>query len=526
MSQPSGALSRYDTVAPLLAAGSIIGTYRVLKKIGEGGMGSVYLGEHTLLGRKAAIKVLLSSLSADEGTVKRFFNEARAVTRIADPGIVQIFDFGHHTDGGAFIVMELLEGEPMDKRLRNIGKFGLIECMRLMRLICTALGAAHAKGIVHRDLKPENIFIVPDPAVPGGERAKILDFGIAKLSGDEPGNQTRTDVLIGTPTYMSPEQCRGGAAIDHRSDIYAIGCVMFTMLTGRPPFDGMGSGDLIAAHLREAPPLASSRIPELPAIVDQILQKCLRKAPAERFQSMTELARVLGSVEQTQSGSSTGINAVDPPGAFVPSGQMPLSELLVPGNGSAVPGPTLATEWAGTTEMQLPRPRSAPPEPAAAGTGTTLSSATTLRTASGQSSTTRRLRGQRWIASLVAAVAVIGAVAFIALRGGDDASRTPPLAQRGGNGRVETDTQPAAIDAGLSTAAPPALATGDTARVVPAASDAGVSDAAPLAGVIDAAVRPVHRPKPGTKDPRQPSMGGDHDRAAGSATPLRINRTD
>ncbi len=160
-----------------------------------------------------------------------------------------------------------------------------------MLLICTSLEAAHAKGIVHRDLKPDNIFIVSDPAVPGGERAKILDFGIAKLSGDEPGNQTRTDVLIGTPTYMSPEQCRGGGAIDHRSDIYAIGCVMFTMLTGRPPFDGMGSGDLIAAHLREAPPLASSRIPELPAIIDQILQKCLRKAPAERFQSMSELVR-------------------------------------------------------------------------------------------------------------------------------------------------------------------------------------------------------------------------------------------
>ena len=134
-------------------------------------MGTVYLGEHTLLGRKAAIKVLLPSLSANEEIVKRFFNEARAVTRIADPGIVQIFDFGHHTDGSAFIVMELLEGEPMDKRLKRLGKFGLIECLRLMRMICTSLAAAHAKGIVHRDLKPENIYIVSDPAVTGGERA-------------------------------------------------------------------------------------------------------------------------------------------------------------------------------------------------------------------------------------------------------------------------------------------------------------------------------------------------------------------
>ncbi len=275
-----------------------IGAYNVLRKIGEGGMGAVYLGEHTLLGRKAAIKVLLPSLSADQAVVRRFFNEARAVTQISDPGIVQVFDFGYHTDGSAFIVMELLEGESMTTRLRRIGTLNVSDCVRLVRMTATSLAAAHAKGIVHRDLKPDNIFIVGDPAVTGGERPKILDFGIAKLSGDVPDmHKTRTGALIGTPVFMSPEQCRGAGQIDHLSDIYSLACVMFRLLTGRPPFVSQGSGEVIAMHLREPAPFAAAHVPELPDTVDLILQRCLQKNPAARFQSMTELAAALGQVE-------------------------------------------------------------------------------------------------------------------------------------------------------------------------------------------------------------------------------------
>jgi eukaryotic-like serine/threonine-protein kinase len=168
-------------------------------------MGVVYLGEHTLLGRLAAIKVLLPALSANQEIVQRSFNEARAVAQIADPGIVQVYDFGQHTDGSAFIVMELLQGEPVDRRLARIGRFTPIDCLRLTALICRSLAAAHARGIVHRDLKPENLFIVGDPVVTGGERPKILDFGIAKLSSSEPGAlKTRTGMMMGTPVYMSP----------------------------------------------------------------------------------------------------------------------------------------------------------------------------------------------------------------------------------------------------------------------------------------------------------------------------------
>jgi serine/threonine-protein kinase len=298
-----------------------IGTYNILGKIGEGGMGAVYLAEHTLLGRRAAIKVLLPDFSSNEKIVRRFFNEARAVTQIADPGIVQVFDFGY-VDGGAFIVMELLEGESMTHRLKRIGRFSVHDMLRLMRMVCGSLEAAHAKGIVHRDLKPDNLFIVGDPAVTGGERPKILDFGIAKLSGDPSDmHQTNTGALIGTPLYMSPEQCRGAGDVDHRSDIYSIGCVMFKLLTGRSPFRGAGSGDIIAAHLREPPPFAASLVPDLPELVDMILQRCLQKDPAQRYQSMRELADALEQAEHVLQHASVPTLAVDmrPSAPIVPT---------------------------------------------------------------------------------------------------------------------------------------------------------------------------------------------------------------
>ena len=285
--------------------GAVIGNYQLVRKLGEGGMGVVYLGQHTLLGRHAAIKVLLPALSARTDIVNRFFNEARAVTSISDPGIVQVFDFGYHSDGSAFIVMEFLEGEPLDRRLARLGRLPAYEALRLCRQVASSLAAAHAQHIVHRDLKPENIFLVRDGEVASGERSKILDFGIAKLSDEHPGKvKTNTGMLMGTPTYMSPEQCRGLAEIDHRSDIYALGCVLFHLLTGRPPFEGEGIGDIISAHIREPAPSPSSRAPEIPPNVDALVLHCLAKAPADRFQTMVELASALGSLlEQVPAGA-------------------------------------------------------------------------------------------------------------------------------------------------------------------------------------------------------------------------------
>jgi serine/threonine-protein kinase len=274
---------------------SLIGQYRIVRKIGAGGMGLVYLGEHTLLRRRAAIKTLLPTVAANKEIVERFFNEARATSAIADPGVIQIFDFGYHVDGTAYIVMELLEGEALSARLDRLGKLALGDALRFARQVTGSLAAAHARDIVHRDLKPENIFLVRDAEAQGGERTKIIDFGICKVGAGDP-MLTEVGVMIGTPVYMSPEQCRGSAEVDARSDVYAFGCLLFHMLTGRPPFVGEASGDLVVAHLEQEPPPPSQLAPGLPPAVDALVLRCLAKPPDERFASMVELQAALGAL--------------------------------------------------------------------------------------------------------------------------------------------------------------------------------------------------------------------------------------
>jgi tRNA A-37 threonylcarbamoyl transferase component Bud32 len=449
----------------VLAEGAAIGAYRVLYQLGEGGMGVVYVGEHALLGRRAAIKVLLPSLSANAEILQRFFNEARALTQITDPGIVQVFDFGQSADGSAFIIMELLEGEPFDRRLARLGRFSVIDTLRLLTMICRSLGAAHAKGIVHRDLKPENLFIVGDPAVTGGERPKILDFGIAKLSNNEPSAlKTRTGTMMGTPVYMSPEQCRGAGDIDHRSDIYSIGCVMMTMLTGRPPFEAEASGELIVAHLREPPPLIASRVPGIPAFLDQIAQCCLAKSPADRFASMADLADALTA-----------------------AGAMLLR------TGAPTAGPRFSVGAAATSPGQLPPDASA----------ILLPPTTTLGGATGQTVLARPARAPPPIAALVcAAIAIAGAatvsITYVVTRAHRRASAaaSSPVAQ-----------VPVPV---VTPAAPPALPldasvapTGESPRDRALPSDAGVPDpGAPGAAVTDVVAVDAGTPDAAPRPPR------------------------
>ncbi|HZJ67230.1 MAG TPA: serine/threonine-protein kinase, partial [Kofleriaceae bacterium] len=273
-----------------------IGQYRVTGVIGRGGMGAVYSAEHSLLGRPAAIKILLPELSQKQDIVMRFFNEARAATAIRHPGIVEIYDFGWTPEGAAYIVMEHLEGETLSRRAAR-ARFSWQNALAIARQIAGALSAAHAKGIVHRDLKPENIFLVRDPEVPGGERIKLLDFGIAKLAGETATtvHVTRTGAVMGTPTYMAPEQCRG-VPIDHRADLYSLGCIVFELCTGRPPFVGEGAGDVLAAHIHvPAPTLAGAGV-KVPAPVEHLLQRLLVKSPDRRIQSADELIREIDAV--------------------------------------------------------------------------------------------------------------------------------------------------------------------------------------------------------------------------------------
>jgi hypothetical protein len=291
-----------------VVVGQQVGQYRILEQIGAGGMGAVYRAEHVMLGRHAAVKVLHSEFGTRPEIVTRFFNEARAATQIADPGIVQIFDFGQH-DGRAYIVMELLVGETLDARIRRVGVLEIGDAMRVMRQVASSLGAAHARGIVHRDLKPENIFLCRDPEVAGGERAKLLDFGIAKLTQDTGGAKTSTSAVIGTPLYMSPEQCRGAGGVDQRSDVYSLGCVLYAVLTGTPPFDAVGHGELIIMHVQQVPVPPSHRAPGIPPALDALVLRCLEKDPARRFNSGTELAHAL---EMLRTGSYPGMSPTAP----------------------------------------------------------------------------------------------------------------------------------------------------------------------------------------------------------------------
>jgi tRNA A-37 threonylcarbamoyl transferase component Bud32 len=259
-------------------------------------MGVVWMATHGVLGRRAAIKILRPEYSTQHDTVTRFFNEACAAAAISDPGIIQVFDVGRH-DGAAFIVMELLDGETLDARVKREGVLPVVPALRLCRQVAIAIGAAHERGIIHRDLKPENIFVVRDPEVTGGERAKVLDFGVAKLAGNiGRHHRTVTSVVVGTPRYMSPEQCRGAGPVDQRSDIYSLGCVLFTLMVGRPPFDTMATGVLIMQHMSDPPPRPSSIAPNVPAEVDELILRCLAKEPADRYASGTEIADAIDAL--------------------------------------------------------------------------------------------------------------------------------------------------------------------------------------------------------------------------------------
>jgi serine/threonine-protein kinase len=274
--------------------GTTIGQYRVTGLIGRGGMGVVYAAEHTLLGRPAAIKVLLPELSQNQDIVMRFFNEARAATAIRHPGIIEIYDFGWTPDRAAFIVMERLDGETLARRASRM-RLHWPDVLAIARQIAGALSAAHARGIVHRDLKPDNVFLVADPEVPGGERIKLLDFGIAKLADPSSSSKTSTGTVMGTPAYMAPEQCRG-VAVDHRADLYALGCVIYELCCGRPLFVGEGAGDVLAAHIHLPVPPMAAHGADVPPAVEQLILHLLAKAPADRVQSAEALIHAIDAV--------------------------------------------------------------------------------------------------------------------------------------------------------------------------------------------------------------------------------------
>jgi eukaryotic-like serine/threonine-protein kinase len=267
--------------------GRVVGKYRILAQIGEGGMGIVYRAEHIVLGSPAAVKVLLEQFTRDPVVVDRFFQEAKAASGIRHVGIVDVFDYGRLPSGQAYIAMELLRGEDLSAFRARRGRLAPELAVEIGVQVMAALNATHVVGVVHRDLKPDNIVLVRDPGAPGSIRVKILDFGIAKLIGDRYGArpQSRGGTILGTPAYMAPEQCRGGLEIDARADLYSVGCILFELLSGRPPFIGSGDGEVMAMHIYEPPPRLTNLVPDVPVELDALLAKLLTKAPEDRIPS-------------------------------------------------------------------------------------------------------------------------------------------------------------------------------------------------------------------------------------------------
>ena len=267
--------------------GNAVGEYQIESLLGEGGMGQVYAAVHPRIGKKAAIKVLRTEFCSQPETVERFVQEARAVNQIGHPNIVDIFSFGELPDGRSYFVMEWLKGENLQTRVKR-QRLTRNEICDFVEAITRALEAAHEKNIVHRDLKPENVYLHSLR----GERPiiKLLDFGIAKLTGDDEQRveRTRTGAIMGTPRYMAPEQARG-MEIDHRVDVYSLGVMLFEFVTGQPPFDAQHAMDLIMQHVMQAPPAMSDFVTGVPTAFNDLVRAMMAKNPAER----PPLARLL-----------------------------------------------------------------------------------------------------------------------------------------------------------------------------------------------------------------------------------------
>jgi hypothetical protein len=355
-----------------LAPGDTVGEYEIEAKIGEGGFGTVFRAQHPLIGKLVAIKVLARQYSAQPEMVSRFVAEARAVNQIRHRHIIDIFAFGQLPDGRHYYVMELLDGEALDEHLAAVGRVPLGEAIPILRAIARALDAAHGKGIAHRDLKPENVFLARE--ADGTIFPKLLDFGIAKLlsTGDVAKHKTRTGSPLGTPLYMSPEQCRG-RDVDHRTDIYAFGVVAFKLLTGQVPFDGESYMDILLAQINDAPPLPSSIAPELPPAVDQGILWMLQKDPAARPPTLVTAVRALEDAAlaagfevpaSAPTGPHTAARAASQGGPVVPAAGLTatLAAQAMPSPTRLGTAPTVDAAHL-SDALAVARPTTAPPGP-------------------------------------------------------------------------------------------------------------------------------------------------------------------
>jgi len=317
------------------------GRYQLDAKLGAGGMGVVYRASDLTMHRSVAVKLIrgVDGVALDEEVAGRFLREAKNTARIQHEHIIEVFDLGRSDQGDMYFVMELLEGESLSTKLRRDGKLPVTVGVHIARQMCAALNVAHAAGIIHRDLKPANVMLIERAG--RGDYVKVLDFGVAKsYTPDQQTQLTHTGMLVGTVEYMAPEQIMG-RTVDGRTDIYALGVVMYRMFTGKAPFRDGGVPALIHAHLNVFPKPMTDTAPELPGALDRVVLRCLAKQPEQRYESMEELSRAL-------------VSALEP-------SDLGLMSLEYEGDDPYDAGDK--TEVAKPSQDLVTKPRSAPPRP-------------------------------------------------------------------------------------------------------------------------------------------------------------------
>ncbi|HEX6190148.1 MAG TPA: serine/threonine-protein kinase [Pyrinomonadaceae bacterium] len=321
-SADASVLKRLDD--PLLGQ-TLAKKYKIEKLIKTGGMGSVYRGRHVLMDKTVAIKVLRPSLAGDDAVVARFSREAKAASKISHPHAVSVTDFGEAENGVVFLVMEYLDGRTLKEAIVKEGPLSLGRAVEIVRQVAGALDAAHGQGVIHRDLKSENIMLVSHN---GDEWAKVLDFGIAKIlqpiGSAADAEITQANLVVGTPQYMSPEQCSQSGALDARSDVYSLGIIVHEMLTGKLPFTGESATVVMMKQVQDPPPSVLASQPQLPAAVDQVIKRALAKQPIDRFQSAGELSAGLA-----EAASEAAVEAPVVAGAGATKANTPISVPVV-----------------------------------------------------------------------------------------------------------------------------------------------------------------------------------------------------
>ncbi|MBI5502838.1 MAG: protein kinase [Deltaproteobacteria bacterium] len=414
------------------------GKYRLLHPLGQGGMGVVWAAEHLVLGRRVAVKLLRREFAEDRTNARRFAQEATAACRIGSPHIVAILDFGSGPDGAPYLAMELLSGETLGAALFDRPPMALPRALDIAGQMLAGLGAAHACGIVHRDGKPENVFLTSC-----GERrdfVKLLDFGLSRvLSGDTATRLTRTGAVLGTPSYMSPEQVMGSRDIDHRSDLWSVAVVLYLALTGRRPFDGPTVADRLAAIVAAAPPPLCAFRPDLDPGLEAAFHRALAREPARRVGSADEFRALLAPFDaggvspyETRAAAPASVAACPEAARAVLAGAGVPTAVAAPR-----PGPSALVPGGAPTAVAIPPPLApaapaGPARPAAA-----------------------RRRVLPWVAGAVVLGAALVAVALLILDSGSDGRRSsPPLAADAPSAGADGRESPAAAAPGGAVASP------------------------------------------------------------------------